>query len=690
MAVLLNRRCTTSILLLALVSFSLPLVLLPPLAKAAVLYDSGDPTPAEQLVLEYVNRARTDPVAEGQRLGIDIHEGVANPSFVGPRPPLAMNKILLSIAQAHSHDMYNLNYFSHNDPNGTTPFGRMTNAGYDYAMAGENMGAGGGVDLSATELEDLMMVDAGTSGRPHRVNLLDLINPYPCGDPPCAYEEIGIGYHDSTTPNSIGLSSLITEDFGATATTGPFLLGVVYDDLNNNFYDIGEGIPEVTITTSNGNYYAVSSSVGGYAIPIGTSGTITVTASGPGFGPITKTVSINGSNVKLDFIHGTSPTTTVQTSSTSSTSPISTQLTSTQSQQTSTSSSTSSTLSTTTSTTSAQISTTTSSTSTSYSNTQASTATTQIATNSTETAAAPVASDFSIAAEPNPITMAQASTSGMTLILKSIGAFNQPVTLSAGNLPPGVHVSFSSNPVIPPPGGTTLVTVTVTATRSVSTGTYTFILAGSDPTEIRRVSVSLQVSGCLIATATYGSELAPEVRFLRDFRDFEILQTFAGSSFMVAFNDWYYSFSPTVAQFEYTHPTARSAMKLILYPLLAILRVGAAAFDLSPNNHELGATLSGLTIGALIGSIYVGLPLTALLRKLSNRSRKTLRKAQRCSLLTLAAALLAIALSEMLEFRTLMTVSASMFILAAITTAALSTRSIILTVKHLLVSKAYP
>jgi hypothetical protein len=310
-------------ILLLLAAFSFPLVLFAPPAKAALLYDSGDPTPEEQLVLEYINRARANPIAEGQRLGIDIHEGLSDPSLVGPRPPLAMNKILLSIAQAHSQNMYSQNYFSHTDPNGMTPFDRMTNAGYDYVLAGENMAAG--VDLSATVLEDLMMVDAGNPGRPHRVNLLDLIEPYPCSNPPCAYSEVGIGYYQGSTPNGMGLDSLITEDFGAAVNSGPFLLGVVYNDLNgNNFYDIGEGIAGVTITTSSGGYYAISSSSGGYAVPVGTSGTITVTASGPGFGPITKTVTLTGANVKLDFVSGQASSTTSSSTQTSTTSTVTT------------------------------------------------------------------------------------------------------------------------------------------------------------------------------------------------------------------------------------------------------------------------------------------------------------------------------------------------------------------------------
>ena len=266
-------------------------------------------------MLEYVNRARADPIAEGQRLGIDIHEGLSSPNYIGPRPPLAMNKILLRIAEAHTRDMYNLNYFSHDDPNGTTPFDRIAHAGYNYVMAGENMAAG--VDLTAAELEDFMMVDSGTPGRPHRVNLLDLLNPYPCGSPPCVYTEIGVGYYGTGPTNGDGLNSLITEDFGTTSA-GPFLLGVIYNDMNRNkFYDTGEGIGGVTITTSNGGYYAVSSASGGYVIPISSSGTITVTASGPGFGPITKTVTLAGSNVKLDFTSQSSSQTLQSTTQTS-------------------------------------------------------------------------------------------------------------------------------------------------------------------------------------------------------------------------------------------------------------------------------------------------------------------------------------------------------------------------------------
>lgn len=303
------RGASTILIILVVAVSSLPIAHFAPTANALVQYNSGNPTANEQLVLEYINRARANPFAEGQRLGIDIHEGLQDPSVVGPRPPLAMNSMLLGIAEAHSSDMYNRNYFSHTDPNGTTPFDRMIHAGYDYARAGEDMAAGTGA--SATELEDLMMVDSGTPGRPHRLNLLDLFNSYPCAGP-CVYTEVGVGYYDGSTGNSIA-NAFITEDFGNTGTTGPFLLGVVYDDRNgNNFYDVGEGIAGVTITPSSGAYYAVSSSSGGYALPVGTSGTITVTASGQGLGSISKTITLTGANVKLDLTPQTGGITVTQ------------------------------------------------------------------------------------------------------------------------------------------------------------------------------------------------------------------------------------------------------------------------------------------------------------------------------------------------------------------------------------------
>ena len=80
-----------------------------------------------------------------------------------------------------------------------------------------------------------------------------------------------------------------------------------------------------------------------------------------------------------------------------------------------------------------------------------------------------------------------------------------------------------------------------------------------------------RIGGCLIATATYGSELAPQVQLLREIRDNTVLQTQSGTSFMTAFNQFYYSFSPAIADYERENTVFKETVKLILTPLLASL-----------------------------------------------------------------------------------------------------------------------
>jgi len=77
--------------------------------------------------------------------------------------------------------------------------------------------------------------------------------------------------------------------------------------------------------------------------------------------------------------------------------------------------------------------------------------------------------------------------------------------------------------------------------------------------------------GCLIATAAFGSEMSPQVQMLREIRDNTVLQTKSGSAFMTGFNQFYYSFSPAVADYERENPAFKEAVKLTLTPLLSSL-----------------------------------------------------------------------------------------------------------------------
>ena len=77
--------------------------------------------------------------------------------------------------------------------------------------------------------------------------------------------------------------------------------------------------------------------------------------------------------------------------------------------------------------------------------------------------------------------------------------------------------------------------------------------------------------GCLIATAAFGSEMAPQVQFLREIRDNTVMSTQSGTAFMTGFNHFYYSFSPYVADYERENPVFKEVVKVTLTPLLTSL-----------------------------------------------------------------------------------------------------------------------
>jgi len=93
--------------------------------------------------------------------------------------------------------------------------------------------------------------------------------------------------------------------------------------------------------------------------------------------------------------------------------------------------------------------------------------------------------------------------------------------------------------------------------------------------------------GCLIATASFDSELAPQVQLLREIRDNTILQTKSGSAFMTGFNQLYYSFSPIIADYERENIIFKEAVKLTLIPLLTSLTLLQYA-DIDSESEMLG------------------------------------------------------------------------------------------------------
>ena len=87
------------------------------------------------------------------------------------------------------------------------------------------------------------------------------------------------------------------------------------------------------------------------------------------------------------------------------------------------------------------------------------------------------------------------------------------------------------------------------------------------------VASTNEVGGCLIATAAYGSEMAPQVQFLREIRDNQLMDTASGVSFMTGFNQLYYSFSPYIADLQRENPAFKEMVKIGITPLLSTLSI---------------------------------------------------------------------------------------------------------------------
>lgn len=109
-------------------------------------------------------------------------------------------------------------------------------------------------------------------------------------------------------------------------------------------------------------------------------------------------------------------------------------------------------------------------------------------------------------------------------------------------------------------------------------------------------------NGCLIATAAFGSELAPQVQFLREYRDSRIMTTAAGSSFLNVFNMIYYSFSPTIADLEKDNSVLQEFIRSGMAPLLGILQVAKVS---SVGDGEIAVLTSGMIASSLIGAGYL-------------------------------------------------------------------------------------
>ncbi len=259
---------------------------------------SPNATVLEQLSLERLNRARLRPGVEAANFGIALDEGIPGQLADGPRQPVAMNAALTSAARQHSQDMLARNYFAHDTPEGVSPFTRMSNAGYLLNAAGENLawrgttGALNEINTVETQHADLF-IDTDIPDRGHRVTMLNGV-----------FREVGIGViQGSFTQNGISYNSIMqTQDFGMPPNSPTFVLGVIYNDNNNNGrYDAGEGVASAAVSL--GDVVRTANAAGGYSFAVNQSGQYTLQFSGNR--SQTLNITRGQPNIKVDLVNST-------------------------------------------------------------------------------------------------------------------------------------------------------------------------------------------------------------------------------------------------------------------------------------------------------------------------------------------------------------------------------------------------
>jgi len=272
------------------------------------LWSIGQPTDEEQLYLEYINRSRANPPAEGIRLaftpdpavraaydyfGVDTNLLVSQFNAMSPAPPLAMNAQLVAAARWQSGDMFTNEYQGHYQTNGMGPGERMTAVGYNWVAYGENVYAyaesvwqgHAGFNVDWGYGPGGMQTPPGHRNTIHNGSL----------------REVGVGIVNGVN-GSVG-PQLVTQDFGTRAGATPLITGVVYYDFNTNgFYDVGEGIGGVTVSVSNSAYYAVTADSGGYAVPVSSNGTYAVSFAASGLAAQKTAVIASLQNTKVDYV----------------------------------------------------------------------------------------------------------------------------------------------------------------------------------------------------------------------------------------------------------------------------------------------------------------------------------------------------------------------------------------------------
>lgn len=311
------------------------------LTAASDVYSIGNPTDAEQLQVEFINRARADALAEAQRLAASTDHAVLSAlcnfavdleqmrlqfeALTQYTQPLALNALLTDAARLHAQDML-VNVFQGHDSSSNAPSGvprgsgiaeRADQAGYNFSTLRENVFAFGanpwhihaGFNIDWGNGPFGIQTPAGHRISIHTANIREVGMAVLEDARTVAERPTGVVLADGT-PNPTGGSVgpfIVAQLFGSSLTHNkPFLTGVAYTDMDgDDFYSEGEGVSGVRVVVEGADFEAQTTLSGGYSLPLPGNGTYTAVFYDGAVELARETFTVDdGLNVKLDLAVG--------------------------------------------------------------------------------------------------------------------------------------------------------------------------------------------------------------------------------------------------------------------------------------------------------------------------------------------------------------------------------------------------
>ena len=273
----------------------------------------------EQYLLELINEARLDPLANAKRYitsfskltspdadvqnalrGFDVDGALLKKRLgnLDSVAPVAWNAKLSAAALGHNDQMIAQDAQEHEGIGDGDPATRMSAHGYVFSTLGENIFAYASNPLHthAAFMVDWGGPNGGMQDPPgHRDNIMA-----------ADFREVGLGITGEDSRRTQVGPEIVTQDFG-TRQNSPavFVLGVAYNDTDkDHFYSMGEGVKNLKVTL--GGTSTFSATAGGYTLESSDTGRQTIAFSGGGLsGRVDAEVSLKeGMNVKFDVING--------------------------------------------------------------------------------------------------------------------------------------------------------------------------------------------------------------------------------------------------------------------------------------------------------------------------------------------------------------------------------------------------